>query len=40
MLTYKWTDINHDGRLWTDKDHDGAVDKRRARPRRTSTATR
>jgi subtilisin family serine protease len=26
MVTYDWTDANHDGRLWTDKDHDGTVD--------------
>jgi hypothetical protein len=26
LLTYNWTDINHDGRLWTDVDGDGAVD--------------
>ena len=26
MVTYNWTDQNHDGRLWTDKDHDGTVD--------------
>jgi len=26
MVTYNWTDINHDGRLWRDKDHDGTVD--------------
>jgi subtilisin family serine protease len=26
MVTYDWTDINHDGRLWRDADHDGTVD--------------
>ncbi len=26
LLTYNWTDLNHDHRLWTDKDHDGVVD--------------
>lgn len=26
LITYNWTDINHDGKLWTDKDHDGTVD--------------
>ena len=26
LLTYNWTDVNHDHRLWTDRDHDGAVD--------------
>jgi hypothetical protein len=26
LLTYNWTDINHDHNLWTDRDHDGAVD--------------
>jgi hypothetical protein len=26
LLTYNWTDANHDHRLWTDRDHDGAVD--------------
>ncbi len=26
MVTYNWTDQNHDGRLWRDKDHDGTVD--------------
>jgi subtilisin family serine protease len=26
MLTFNWTDANHDGRLWSDRDHDGTVD--------------
>ena len=26
LLTYNWTDINHDGNLWTDADGDGIVD--------------
>jgi hypothetical protein len=26
LLTYNWTDIDHDRRLWKDKDGDGAVD--------------
>jgi hypothetical protein len=26
LLTYNWTDIDHDHRLWSDRDHDGAVD--------------
>jgi subtilisin family serine protease len=26
MLTYNWTDANHDHRLWRDRDHDGTVD--------------
>ena len=26
LITYNWTDQNHDGRLWRDKDHDGTVD--------------
>jgi hypothetical protein len=26
VLTYNWTDIDHDRRLWKDKDRDGAVD--------------
>ncbi|MFI7064595.1 hypothetical protein ACIBL3_26630 [Kribbella sp. NPDC050124] len=25
LLTYNWTDVNHDGKLWTDKDHNGVV---------------
>ena len=26
LLTYNWTDVNHDGNLWTDADGDGVVD--------------
>ena len=26
LLTYDWTDVNHDGNLWTDTDGDGVVD--------------
>ena len=26
LLTYNWTDVNHDGNLWTDSDGDGVVD--------------
>ena len=26
LLTYDWTDVNHDGNLWTDADDDGVVD--------------
>ena len=26
LLTYSWTDINHDGNLWTDTSGDGVVD--------------
>jgi hypothetical protein len=26
MVTYNWTDQNHDGRLWKDRDRDGTVD--------------
>lgn len=26
MVTYNWTDQNHDGKLWADRDHDGTVD--------------
>ena len=26
MVTYDWTDANHDGKVWTDKDHDGTID--------------
>ncbi|HEV8249267.1 MAG TPA: S8 family serine peptidase [Gaiellaceae bacterium] len=26
LLTYNWTDVNHDGNLWSDADHDGVVD--------------
>ncbi|TDD60435.1 hypothetical protein E1263_10930 [Kribbella antibiotica] len=25
LLTYNWTDVNHDGKLWTDKNHNGVV---------------
>src|SRR6185503_8393288 len=27
LMTYSWTDIDHDGRLWRDRDGDGVVDK-------------
>ncbi|HKF13911.1 MAG TPA: S8 family serine peptidase [Gaiellaceae bacterium] len=26
LLTYNWTDVNHDHNLWSDRDHDGAAD--------------
>ena len=26
LLTYNWTDVNHNHRLWRDMDHDGVVD--------------
>jgi Subtilase family len=26
LLTYNWTDVNHDHNLWRDRDHDGVVD--------------
>jgi hypothetical protein len=26
VLTYNWTDVNHDRALWTDRNHDGVVD--------------
>jgi len=26
LLTYNWTDVDHDGRLWRDRDRDGVVD--------------
>ncbi len=26
LLTYNWTDVNHDGNLWSDRDRDGVVD--------------
>ena len=26
MVTYNWTDIDHDGTLWNDADGDGTVD--------------
>jgi hypothetical protein len=25
LITYDWTDTNHDGNLWTDKNHNGTV---------------
>ena len=25
LLTYNWTDVNHDGRLWKDTNHNGVV---------------
>ena len=25
LITYNWTDTNHDGKLWTDKNHNGTV---------------
>jgi hypothetical protein len=28
LLTYNWTDQDHDHRLWRDRDHDGVVDHR------------